>query len=476
MMIKLFLVVSSMKDTCVARYMLVVMQVFLLCFVIQDIHAFQPSDEKDSIQDFLSSWNLGRDQQKALDDSGEWNASKQSLVLKLMARLNRATSAQHAGWNSSAIDIAQTSAASVMNSLVKVEGRAVFVAPYRLPEDEAVLAGQDHLDVVRIVTSSGKTVDVILQSAPKDWLRWSGISQPVVVFGLPIGRKHGPVPTSDNAQWPAELRDMFLLGTRLSWYPQSTRLGRLGMDYALFDSVVDGRPFVQGDTDAFFEMLTVVSHAKNVENDFDPTMDTDVIPIIDPAEKWFDTNRGEMVTIEGTARRVTRIEIDDPDRQKQVGAKHYWEIYVFVPTSLIRVNNRLQDDYPIVCCVRTIPASMPTGDRITENIRLSGFAFKRYAYSLPRVHVASPQGDGNEGGARRETPLIIGDSIQWIPSTPSRDISEDLGWFIVGTIGGVGLLLAAVGLASWKTANRSRRKSQERLPDKIDILPGDGGG
>ena len=119
---------------------------------------------------------------------------------------------------------------------------------------------------------------------------------------------------------------------------------------------------------------------------------------------------------------------------------------------------------------------MPTGDRITENIRLSGFAFKRYAYSLPRVHVASPQGDGNEGGARRETPLIIGDSIQWIPSTPSRDISEDLGWFIVGTIGGVGLLLAAVGLASWKTANRSRRKSQERLPDKIDILPGDGGG
>jgi hypothetical protein len=60
--------------------MLVVMQVFLLCFVIQDIHAFQPSDEKDSIQDFLSSWNLGRDQQKALDDSGEWTARRLEFV------------------------------------------------------------------------------------------------------------------------------------------------------------------------------------------------------------------------------------------------------------------------------------------------------------------------------------------------------------------------------------------------------------
>lgn len=472
---KIFFAANIAKIACIVSYISATVHVLLFCSVVQSVQAFQPPYEKDSLQNFLSSWNLGRDQWKVLRESGEWNASKQAFVLKLMARLHRATRSQHADWNSSALDIARTPTVGNMDSLVKVEGKAVFVAPYHLSEAEAALAGQDHLDVVRIRTSSEKTVDVILQSAPKDWSRWSDISQPVVVFGLPIGSQFGPVPTSGNSQWPTEPRDVFLLGTRLSWYPQSTRLGRLGMDYALFNSVVDGRPFVQGDTDAFFEMLTVVRRTQDPEKEFENTKVTDVIPLIDPTEKWFDSNRGKMVTIEGTARRVTRIEIDDPERQKQVGAKYYWEIYVFVPTNLIRVNNRLQDDYPIVCCVRTIPAGMPTGDRITESIRLSGFAFKRYAYSLPRIHVASPQGEENEGGTRRETPLIVGDSIQWLPTAPSRNISEDLGWFIAGSIGGIGLLLMAVGLASWKTATRSRRQSRDRLPDKIDIPPRDGG-
>ena len=56
-----------------------------------------------------------------------------------------------------------------------------------------------------------------------------------------------------------------------------------------------------------------------------------------------------------------------------------------MPTSLIKIDDRVQDTYPIVCCVRDLPAGMPTGQQINEQVRVSGFAMKRYAYPLPKM-------------------------------------------------------------------------------------------
>ena len=106
------------------------------------------------------------------------------------------------------------------------------------------------------------------------------------------------------------------------------------------------------------------------------------------------------MTIEGIARRATRIAVDGAARQKQVGADHYWEVFVFVNTPLLAVNNRTQDTYPIVCCVRTLPAGMPTGEQISERVRISGFALKRYGYPLADLEISSSQGDVRTKGER----------------------------------------------------------------------------
>jgi hypothetical protein len=421
-----------------------------------------------SVAAYLTEWELDRSRWTPLEAAGPWDAARQSLVLKLMARLSRVPADTLAAWQAAATAVSQALPTAAADAFVRIEGRGVFIAPQRLAPEDAAIAGRAHLDMVRVATADGRIVDVILESAPLAWPRWTAIDEPVAVVGLPLTTGPGPVPEADGQTWPSEPHALLLLGSRLSWYPATTLLGSLGMDYATFDTVADGRPLVAGDTEAFYGMLAAAGRAEP-EVIAATTGTTDIIPLIDPAEKWFATHRGDPVTIEGIARRATRIAIDDPARRQQVGADHYWELYVFVPTPLIRVNDTLQDDFPIVCCVRSLPADMPTGDRISEQVKVSGFALKRYAYPLQRMRVVSPQGDEETGGGRRETPLLIGLGARWTPAPSPRQISNDIGWVLAGIAAVVGLLLGAAAWAASRSARRQEQEARERLPDQIDL-------
>lgn len=423
----------------------------------------------DSLAAYLASWELDRSRWTPLDRADPWDAPRQSLVLRLMARLDRVPADTLAVWQAAAPDVSQNLPTAAADALVRVEGRGVFVAPQRLSAEEAAIAGRAGLDILRVATAAGQLVDVIVESAPLSWPRWMPIDEPVAVIGLPLTAGSGPVPAAEGQAWPSTPHALLMLGSRLSWVPSTTLLGSLGMDYATFETVADGRPLVAGDTEAFYGMLAAAGRADRQVIDAAATGITDIIPLIDPAEKWFATHRGDLVTIAGIARRATRIAIDDPARRQQVGGDHYWELYVFVSTPLIRVNDTVQDDFPIVCCVRSLPADMPTGDRISEQVRVSGFALKRYAYPLQRVRITSPQGDQEEGGGRRETPLLIGRDARWVPSPSPRRISTDLGWMLAGIAAVVGLLLGAAAWAARRSARRLEQESRERLPDRIDL-------
>jgi hypothetical protein len=140
-----------------------------------------------------------------------------------------------------------------------------------------------------------------------------------------------------------------------------------------------------------------------------------------------------------------------------------------VETSLIKINEHLQESYPIVCCVRTLPDGMPTGQSITERVRVSGFAMKRYGYPLPKLRGA----DGKQGEERRETPLLIGKQAVWLPAPSPASAASLLGWVFTGLAGIIGLLLA-VGVWSFsRAARRKKRLDRETLPDRLQ-LPGAG--
>ena len=309
--------------------------------------------------------------------------------------------------------------------------------------------------------------------APVAWPRWQAIDEPAEVIGLPMTTGAGPEPAASGgeAAWPAAPHDLLVAATAVVWHPD-TMLGRLGMNYGLFDTIVDDRKLEPGDTAAFWAAMAAAVRSNPAEIARAAGGKTDMITLIDPARKWFAAHRGEPVVIKGVARRATRIAIDDPARRAAVGDDHYWELEVFTDTPTIKVNDRIQDRYPIVCCVAKLPTGMPRGESMSERVRVPGFGFKRYSYPLKDALLSSSQGDRKIKGERISTALVIAPTAEWRRSASSAGVSDLLFAVFAGILG---LIAAAFAAGVWSRRRDSRlveRRRRESLPDRIE-LPGE---
>jgi hypothetical protein len=400
---------------------------------------------------------------------GAWSDDKERVLARVLTRLAAPANLAVAWRREAARVVARGGVNEIADRLVKVSGRATFVAPRVLPADLADLAGRPQYDVVRIVDEGGGVVDVVVPRAPRSWPRWQQIDEPAVVFGLPLTTAAGPQPVAEGnaAPWPAGGLDLVVAATSVEWRPP-TLLGSLGMDYALFDTVVDDRKLEPGDSAAFWGVLAA---AARIEPAAIATAagTTDILAMIDPAQKWFATHRGEPVVIAGIARRATRILIDDPMVRETVGGDHYWELEVFVDTPTIKVNDRIQDRYPIVCCIRSLPTGMPHGDTISERVRVPGFAFKRYSYPLRDVLISSSQGDSEIKGERMATPLVVGPTAEWQPPPSPASASNVLFWIFSSIIVALASLVAYSTWSMGRDARRAEQLRRDSLPDRLDL-------
>jgi hypothetical protein len=433
----------------------------------------------ESLSTLLSERGIAREQRAALEAPGPWDDAKQKMAIRVLARLG-APAGLALRWRAEAAEVAAADVA-VDDRLVRIAGRATFVAPLMLPPDQADLAARASFDLVRIVDAAGDPVDVLAVRSPAAWPRWQVIDEPAVVIGLPLAKTGGPRPAgrpesgtaeplAAEAAWPDVPAVALLAATSVAWEPD-TPLGRLGMDYGLFDTVTDGGKLQPGDTEAFYAVLAAAGRAPAGAIEAAAGPRTDLVPLINPAAKWFASNRGSPVTVSGVARKITRIAIDEPARREQVGADHYWEVFVFVETPPLIVDGREQDTYPVVCCVRSLPPGMPTGDRISERVTISGFALKRYGYPLADVTIISSQGDETDRGRRMETPLVIGRRLDWQPATPPAREGGFLFWIFGGIAAAV---LAALALRNWAVTRRARRDEaaiRAQLPEHFSLPP-----
>jgi len=423
--------------------------------------------DDDGFATFLAERQIDREQRRVLEAAGPWDDARQKAVIRVLKRLD-APAALEVPWRLAARPFRPFAGRpEIEDRLVRFEGRAVRVAPVTLTEEQALLAGRPTLDLVRIVTADGSAADVVVPEAPRSWGRSAAIDEAAFAIGLPLSTTSFPRPEPPG-DWPAEAAAVLLAATTIGWSPP-TPLGRLGMDYGLFATVVDGKRLEGGDTEAFYAVLTAAGRAEPGSIEAAAGKPADIVPIIDPSRKWFAGHRGDPVTVAGIARRATRISVDDAWRRGQVGTDHYWELYVFVDTPLLRVGDRTQDDYPIVCCVRTLPEGFPTGDSISERVMVSGFAVKRYGYPLPDLDISSSQGDKETHGQRMETALLVGRGLTWKPEPSVAGATSALSSIF-------SVLAAVIGLAlvvSLWAMNRGGRRRPD-LPDRIELPGGRG--
>jgi len=416
---------------------------------------------------FLQTKQIAAAERSPLAAPGGWTADKDRLLVRVMARIPAPATLVEAWRREAAAVPAPGAAAAIEDRLVVLRGRATFVAPLELAGELARLAGRPSYDLIRCVDERGGVVDVVVPRAPRGWPRWTGIDEPATVVGLPLAAGSGPVPVAAaSGQWPATAADLLVAGITVEWRPGGM-LGGLGMDYALFDDVVDDRRLEAGDAAAFYAALAATRTTTPAAIAAAAGGTTDLIPLIDPARAWFTTHRGDPVVIAGVARRATRIEIDGAARRAQVGADHYWELEVFADTPPISIDGRVQDRYPVVCCVRGLPDGMPRGETISERVRVPGFAFKRYRYPLPEVVV-----DGTEErprGGFRSAPLIVAPGVEWVAAPSTRGLSDRLFWGFFGILGALAALVAFGAWSSARDARRAERARRAALPDRIDL-------
>jgi hypothetical protein len=417
---------------------------------------------------FVTMQKIDRDSRRILEDDGDWSDDKERMLVRVLARLM-------ADWVAAAVPVAASGAATAIADVpVRVKGRAVFVATQTLPAAIAELAGRPEYDLVRIVDERGAVVDVATPLAPRAWPRWQAIDEPTSAVGLPLTGGAGPIPVAaaGAGTWPEGRHDLLLAAPAVAWFPP-TPLGLLGMDYALFDSVVDGRKIVAGDTEAFYALLAAVGDADAAAVTKAAGGRTDILPLIDVRQKWFDTHRGDPVLIAGIARKATRITVDEPFRRRQVGADHYWELEVFVDTVPFEDKGKVRDRFPVVCCVRELPAGMPSGDSIAEEVTVPAFAFKRYSYPLQDVLISSSQGDTRTAGERIYPPLVIGRRPAWRPAPSVKGATDILFWIFSAIIGAVALFVVYGAWSAGRVAKRDGELRRSQLPDRVQ-LPGDG--
>lgn len=146
--------------------------------------------------------------------------------------------------------------------------------------------------------------------------------------------------------------------------------------------------------------------------------------------------RGRLVPLRGHVRRVEEMPLVDGDVDLGVA----FQAYLFTEDSRTH-------PYIIVC--REVPPGMPRGGDVLEEVAVTGYFFKLYAYDAQ--------------DAVRVAPLLIAQQIEWFPRQEAAPV---LSPFWGSLVAAVALLILVAFL--WRITAKDRRIRQERLRKMAD--------
>ncbi len=280
------------------------------------------------------------------------------------------------------------------------------------------------------------------------------LDEPVATIGLMIDCRDG------SPRW---------IANQLQWYPQPDSpliptpdwawLAKWGMDISGLTAVHDRKPLTADDRDPFYQMLSVMGRVPATALR-EAAQQSGAMELLQNP----DQHRGRIYSVTGTARRIVRIEVDDPYIRQQMGVTHYFELELFDARARVRVpaqgdsKERAFNSYPIVCCVRSLPAGVQTGDLVREHMTVTGVFLKLWAYRSPFMESATA---GRTDGKRplQVSPLLIG-------AQPRRVVVKTSSHWQTRSV--VGLVLAILGaacslLAVWLASADNRRSHDSML-------------
>ena len=445
---------------------------------------------------------------------GPLSDDQREALAELLWRLRTFDGPQLAAWARAGATLPAIAAAPSEHAgdLVELVGRVTKVERHALPAElEARLEMPAYFECKMTLADGAGEAMIITSRVPNAWLEMPALDEPAKAAGVFIR-----LPPAENGA-----TDGLFVSREIAWHPQQPRqpfvslgesvLGELGVDVGLLAGVRQRRPISRAERETFYQVLDAAGRIGANQLTRFATQDLDsvqkrwaaveqrlaasqkdapagsnerdrarlqmahevqsraakgrysVAPLFNDAKNQV----GELVTLDGTARRVTRIDVGQSpdgttsDVARRFGIDHYYEIDLFTDDSQ---NN------PLVFCVRELPPGFPIGDGLHEPVRLAGFFFKSWSFQSRRAALpAAPDGAPNAADLRQIAPLVIGRSPILLEQ-PEASVSRSIGLIAASLFV---LLLAAIWVAGWWLARDDRRFVATTLAKQYSLAEGE---
>ncbi|MFV1963935.1 MAG: hypothetical protein ACC628_00820 [Pirellulaceae bacterium] len=353
-------------------------------------------------------------------------------------------------------------------AMFSVNGRATRVDAVRLlPEAADRFEFATYYRVTLEIEGSPYSAIACTRVIPKAWTVGVRLQEPCRLAGLflkvvePVGEPTQLVFATARVAWfpdrPCEEKGVF---------PDHVYLASLGMDIGLFDEIRDRnrKPLGVKDRDGFYQLLVAVGKADPVELRRRANRSLDLERLLGtPAAE-----HGKLQTVQGLARRVTKIVLSDAGLSSRLGFDHYFQIDVFVPLGdkIIRLGESTPDreaptftnTYPVTACVRRLPPGLSEGADIRREIRIPAVYFKLWSYHSEFVSAYDDR-------QMQLGPMLIGLEPEIVPKkrASSPYVGLAAGLIAIAAMAGIWY-----GLWRW---NRSDRPVSFTVPRQTLILP-----
>ncbi len=375
-------------------------------------------------REFLKLFDFDDAQWASFTDGQPLDEAQRETLLTLLIRLRRypLVAEDHFSHSSEAVAKIVGDPADARGQMYLLAGRVTRVERIALGDADRERLLLSAYYRCTWATEQGLQAEVIALHVPAGWKLDEPIDERASARAMFL-KLLPPDKPADDAESQAESDTLLFAAQRVAWHPDNV-LGKLGMDFGLFDEVRDKAGLEE--RECFYQLLAAVRRAdprvlrreareqlaaseEQWRREVDDTGLTpvertaarrgleraaagvsDIVPLFNsPA-----TQRGKLVTVQGEALCAIEIRVDDPDIVQRFGIRRYYEVEMLTDDSQ---NN------PVVCCVAQLPQGMPLGENIHEGVRVTGFFFKSWGYQ---------PGDTARPEQRQLAPLIVAPTLR----------------------------------------------------------------
>ncbi len=320
------------------------------------------------------------------------------------------------------------------------------------------------------VTVDGATYpcDVFSPIAPLAWLpakeEGAQNAQPprlgdeVKFFGVFLKRSRSP----GTDQEPAHA---VLATRRFAWYPEN-QLGQARFDAASLEEIVPDGALAAADAPAFHGLLQAMQSLDQSElstaaqqtlrdrgikgTNLRQTSRNLMVQFMADPKAW----RGEVVSLQGIARRALKVHVDNEDRRAEFGVNEYYEVEVFIDGPFrLPGFDEVVARYPVTFCTTSLSPGVSEGERISVPVKLTGAFLKIWRYR-------SAMYEAEDAGLQR-VPLIVGGQLERMTGN-AADIAVPWGQQELIIAISVFVLIMAAAFGFWRWGRNDRRAAARR--------------